>query len=81
MATTVLPATQKQQKQCKASKCLVLLTSDFNIITDWAFYFHCCNGNREYQAKYLEDPDANSLPYLTPPVLVLAILVVCGHCG
>jgi WD40 repeat protein len=75
--TTATPATRKRRKRCKASKCLASLASDFDVVTDWAFYFHCRSANREYRAKYLEDPDADGPPYLIPQALMYTILVVC----
>ncbi|KAL3817122.1 hypothetical protein ACHAXA_009953 [Cyclostephanos tholiformis] len=75
--TMAPPATRKRRKRCKASKCLASLASDFDVVTDWAFYFHCRSGNGEYRAKYLEDPDAYGRPYLIPPALMSTILVVC----
>jgi WD40 repeat protein len=74
-------ATRKRRKRCKASKCLASMASDFDVVTDWVFYFHCRNCDDEYRrAGYnRDDPDAWSYasPYLIPPALMSTILVVC----
>eukprot|EP00536_Pseudo-nitzschia_multiseries_P016284 jgi/Psemu1/328188/estExt_fgenesh1_pg.C_10640003 len=39
--------TRPKRKRCKASKCLASLAADFDVVTDWLFYFHCVGENRE----------------------------------
>ncbi|KAL3822123.1 hypothetical protein ACHAXA_011901 [Cyclostephanos tholiformis] len=71
------PATRKRQKRCRASKFLASVASDFNVVTDWVFYFHCVNHNRVHHAMYLEDPDTYVTPYMISPALMSTILLVC----
>ncbi|KAL3779006.1 hypothetical protein ACHAW5_009997 [Stephanodiscus triporus] len=75
--SAAMQATRKRRKRCKMSKCLASLASDFDVVTDWVFYFHCRKVDDEYRARYREDQDADSLPHLIPPALMWTILVVC----
>mmetsp|Transcript_2653 Transcript_2653/g.7040 ORF Transcript_2653/g.7040 Transcript_2653/m.7040 type:complete len:896 (+) Transcript_2653:950-3637(+) len=44
---TASAATRPKRKRCKASKCLASLAADFDVVTDWFFYFHCVGENKE----------------------------------
>jgi hypothetical protein len=72
-----LPATRQRRKRCKATKCLASLAADFDVITDWVFYFHCVGEDRAYRMTYQNNPYGEKLPYLIPPVLLWIIFFVC----
>lgn len=41
-ASSFLPATKPKRKRCRASKFLSSVAADFDVVTDWLFYYHTC---------------------------------------
>jgi hypothetical protein len=83
--TTIVAATRQRRKRCKATKCLASLAADFDVITDWIFFFHCLHVDQAYREEYKQNhgnngknnADADQRPYLIPPILMSIILTVC----
>ncbi|KAG7357493.1 myosin heavy-chain kinase [Nitzschia inconspicua] len=86
---TAVAATRKRRKRCKATKCLASLAADFDVITDWTFYFHCRHEDQTYREEYYQQNNVNNneydghnndndqRPYLIPPILLWIIWIVC----
>jgi WD40 repeat protein len=74
---TAAAATRQKRKRCRATKCLASFAADFDVITDWVFYIHCCGLDRSYRSDYEEGQNKYSTPYLIPPVLLNLILISC----
>jgi hypothetical protein len=90
--TLSVPATRQRRKRFRATKCLASLAADFDVATDWIFYFHCRNADRQYREEYYtsnqrqDDQDqynsssqlvSQQTPHLIPPILLSVLLVVC----
>jgi WD40 repeat protein len=75
--TAPLAATRPRRKRCRAGKCLSSMASDFDVITDWVFYFHCRYEDAEYRKQYEESPVEGLPPRLIPSWILWLILAVC----
>ena len=65
----VAPSTRPRRRRFMASKFLASAAADFDVITDWAFYFHCQGENADhYETEGV---------YLIPPHLVYLVLATC----
>eukprot|EP00531_Pseudo-nitzschia_arenysensis_P006587 CAMPEP_0116140094 /NCGR_PEP_ID=MMETSP0329-20121206/13656_1 /TAXON_ID=697910 /ORGANISM="Pseudo-nitzschia arenysensis, Strain B593" /LENGTH=820 /DNA_ID=CAMNT_0003635169 /DNA_START=135 /DNA_END=2597 /DNA_ORIENTATION=- len=65
-------STRPKRNRCKASKLLASLAADFDVLTDWLFYFHCHKENVEYFEN-----EGNQENYRLPRWMVGIVLASC----
>jgi hypothetical protein len=68
----------QKRKAFKAMSALTSFASDFDLVSDWFFYYDSRARDGEYRQAYQADgsPDGE-LPYLIPPLLLNTVLGVC----
>ena len=77
MSVASRPATKKKRKRFRATKLLLSIAADVDVVTDWVFYFHTRAQDQEYRLELEQNPNDYAQPYLVPPWLLTSILVVC----
>jgi WD40 repeat protein len=53
------------------------VAADFDVVTDWVFFFHTRAEDRKYRQQLEQNPDDNAEPNLVPPILLSTIFVAC----
>jgi WD40 repeat protein len=71
------PVTKRKRKRFRASKLLASVAADLDVVTDWIFYVHTLDMDREYRTEFAANPVAGANPYLIPPFLHWILLIVC----
>lgn len=81
-----------RRKPFKAMACLTSLASDLDVLSDWLFFQDTLRRDREYRAEWIkrdnggwqshddaayETMNANSKPYLIPPIMIKLMLISC----
>ncbi|CAB9519647.1 WD-repeat protein [Seminavis robusta] len=71
------PRTALRRKPLRAMAVLTSIASDFDLISDWAFYRQSLRQDREYRKEFEANPVEGDLPYLIPPRLMHCVLASC----